>query len=320
MKPIPIQGCRRLISPLIIGPHCVSKAHDDRDFDDFVELGGNCFYMHGEGGETQTRKNVASWIKRRGIRDNLVLFFQICHGHDEPTSALEESRFSPKAVSDDIEENLNHLEIDYLDLVVLGGDNENIPAAEIIDVLEVERGKGRISAYGPFNWSPARIQEAQDYAATKELVGFSFVNTTELSLATPMSGVWEGYTPFDASMKELITQKQLSVLAWGSDFNQSFFIPREIDRYSVPEDRRLNRWYTDKNFAIREKATKLGAKYNLNVRQINVAYLLSQDFPTAVIFYQDHDPGVLEYFAAINGVISKQELKELQPKNLTEQT
>jgi aryl-alcohol dehydrogenase-like predicted oxidoreductase len=317
MKPISIQGCQRLISPLIIGPHCVSKAHDDKDFDDFVELGGNCFYMHGEGGETQTRKNVASWIKRLGNREDLVLFFQICHGHDEVTSVLEESRFSPKSVSDDIEENLNLLEIDYLDLVVLGGDNENIPAAEIIDVLEDEKAQGRISAYGPFNWSPARIQEAQDYTENKEFVGFSFVNTTELSLATPTSAVWEGYTPFDASMRGLITQKQLPVLAWTSDFNQSFFIPREINRDSVPKDRRLNRWYTDENFAIREKAAALGAKYNLNVRQINVAYLLNQDFPTAVMCYQDHDPSAQEYFAAINSAIRKQELEELRPKNLT---
>ena len=317
MKPISIQGCRRLISPLIIGPHCVSKAHDDKDFDDFVELSGNCFYMHGEGGETQTRKNVASWIRRLGSRDDLVLFFQICHGHDEVTSVLEESRFPPKSVTDDIEENLNLLEIDYLDLVVLGGDNENIPAAEIINVLEAEKAQGRIFAYGPFNWSPARIQEAQDYTENKEFVGFSFVNTTELSLATPTSAVWEGYTPFDASMRGLITQKQLPVLAWTSDFNQSFFIPREINRDSVPKDRRLNRWYTDENFAIREKATALGAKYNLNVRQINVAYLLNQDFPTAVMCYQDHDPSAQEYFAAINSAIRKQELEELRPKNLT---
>ena len=314
MKPISIRGCRRLISPLIISLHCVSKAHDDKDFDDFVELGGNCFYMHGEGGETQTRKNVASWIKRLGNREDLVLFFQICHGHDEVTSVLEESRFSPKSVSDDIEENLNLLEIDYLDLVVLGGDNENIPAAEIINVLEAEKARGRIFAYGPFNWSPARIQEAQDHAESKGLVGFSFVNTTELSLATPTSAVWEGYIPFDASMRGLITQKQLPVLAWTSDFNQSFFVPREINRDSVPKDRRLNRWYTDENFAIREKATALGAKYNLNVRQINVAYLLNQDFPTAVMFYQDHDPDAQEYFEAINSAIRRQELQELWTK------
>ena len=312
MKPISIQGCRHLISPLIIGPHCVSKAHDDKDFDDFVELGGNCFYLHGEGGETQTRKNLASWIKRLGIRDDLVLFFQICHGHDEVTSVLEASRFSPKSVSDDIEENLNLLDTDHLDLVVLGGDNENIPAAEIIDVLEAEKAQGRISAYGTFNWSSARIQEAQDYAANKELVGLSFVNTTELSLATPTSAVWEGYTPFDASMKGLVTQRQLPVLAWASDFNQSFFMPRGINRDSVPEDRRLNRWYTDENFAIREKATALGAKYGLSVRQTNVAYLLNQDFPTAVMFYQDHDPSAQEYFVASSSAIRRQELQELR--------
>ena len=314
MKPISIQGCRHLISPLIIGPHCVSKPHDDKDFDDFVELGGNCFYLHGEGGETQTRKNVASWIKRLGIRDDLVLFFQICHGHDEVTSVLEESRFSPKSVSDDIEENLNLLDTDYLDLVVLGGDNENIPAAEIIDVLEAEKAQDRIFAYGSFNWSPARIQEAQNHAENKGLVGFSFVNTTELSLATPTSAVWEGYTSFDTSMKRLVTQKQLPVLVWASDFNQSFFIPREINRDSVPADRRLNRWYTDENFAIRERATALGARYSLNVRQINVAYLLNQGFPTAVMFYQDHDPDAQEYFAASSSAIRRQELQELRPK------
>ena len=60
MKPISIQDCRYSISPLIIGSHCVSKTHDDKGFDDLVELGGNCFYLHGEGGETQTRKNVVS--------------------------------------------------------------------------------------------------------------------------------------------------------------------------------------------------------------------------------------------------------------------
>ena len=118
-------------------------------------------------------------------------------------------------------------------------------------------------------------------------------------------------------MRGLITQKQLPVLAWTSDFNQSFFIPKEINRDSVPKDRRLNRWYTDENFAIREKATALGAKYNLNVRQVNVACLLNQDFPTAIMYYQDHDPSAQEYFAAIDSAIRRQELDELQPKKLT---
>ena len=165
---------------------------------------------------------------------------------------LEASRFSPKSVSDDIEENLNLLDTDHLDLVVLGGDNENIPAADIIDVLEAEKRKVEF-CLRYIQLVVCKDPRIPGYAANKELVGLSFVNTTELSLATPTSAVWEGYTPFDASMKGLVTQRQLPVLAWASDFNQSFFMPRGIKRDSVPEDRRLNRWYTDENLRFAKR-------------------------------------------------------------------
>ena len=312
MERVSIQGCRHPIAPLIIGSHGYAKEHEDKDFDEFVELGGNCIHMHGEGGETISRKNVASWIERRNNRDKMVLLFQICHGHDETTSRLAESRFSPMCVANDIEENLALLKTDYLDLVVLGGDNERIPASDIIEVLEAEKSRGRIHAYGIFNWSPVRIDEAQHYASSQGCTGISFVHTTELSLAIPTSPVWEDYIPFDAAMREVVMRRTLPVLAWTSDFNQSFFIPGATDRDTVPEDRRLSRWFTDENFMVIEKAKSLGTRHNLNERQVNVAYVLNQNFPTAALFYQDHDPRAQEYFEVLHSTLERHELRALR--------
>lgn len=311
MKKIKITGSKKLISPLIIGAHCYYKEHSDDDFDQFVTQGGNCIHMHGEGGEVISRTNVSNWMQRRKNRESLSLIFQICHGHEESTDDIEKSRFSKSNVSDDIEENLSLLKTDYLDLVILGGDNEKIPVNEIIDVVENERSKGRMHAYGVFNWKPERIKDAQRYAASINRSGISFINTTELSLGTPLSPIWENYIPFNDSMLELVATENIPVIAWVSDFNQSFFIPDSARVDNIPDDRRQNRWYTEHNFKILSKIRNSEFNSSLNERQVNVNFILNQRFPTAGIFYQDFDPPSIEYFGALNNQISREELENL---------
>jgi aryl-alcohol dehydrogenase-like predicted oxidoreductase len=309
IKQLGIAGLSQQLAPLILAPHLACKQHDDLDFDTHYQLGGNGFYLHDEGGGTGVRQNMAAWMRRRGRRDELVLILQICHGHDETTSDIARSRFSKSNIIRDIREHLDLLETDHLDLVVLGGDNDRIPASPIMDALESERSAGRVRGYGTGNWTAARIHEANAYATANGYAGFSFIMTSEASLAIPTAPTREGYVPFDLSMSSLAESASLPVFAWISDFNHPLFIPSANPSSDNPQ---VNRWFTPPNRELLKRAQALGMKYGLDERQINVAYILNQPFPTAGIYYQDIDPRPQDYFRVLESEIPREELMRLK--------
>ena len=237
-------------------------------FDDFFERGGNAFdtaWIYG-GIKSQL---LGTWMKTRGIRDQIVLIAKGAH-----TPAC-----NPKDLSKQLQESLDNLQTDHCDIYMMHRDNLEIPVGEFIDVLNEHVKAGRMKVFGGSNWTPARVDEANAYAKSKGLQGFS-VMSNNFSLAHMLDVIWPGcVTSSDTASRDWFKDRQIALLPWSSQ-SRGFFVPG----LAAPDKREnaelVRCWYSDDNFKRLDRANELAKKYNVSPLNIALAYVLKQPFPT----------------------------------------
>src|SRR5258708_9428063 len=94
------------------------------------------------------------------------------------------ARLSRAEIAHDVDESLEFLQTDSIDLYWLHRDDSAIPVGDILGSLNEQVAAGKIRYFGCSNWKISRIQAAVDYAASKNIQGFS-ANQPMWSLATP---------------------------------------------------------------------------------------------------------------------------------------
>ncbi|KHF31691.1 General stress protein 69 [Paenibacillus sp. P1XP2] len=152
--------------------------------DAYLAIGGNSvdsahIYCGGESEEVLGR-----YMKERGNRDQIVILTKGAH-HDQ-----NGPRVNKEAIRHDITTSLKRLQTDFIDLYALHRDDPNVPAGEVIEILNEYVKSGTVGAIGCSNWTWQRIKEANDYAAEKGLTGFTF-SSPNLSLAKPNEPFWK---------------------------------------------------------------------------------------------------------------------------------
>ncbi len=270
---VALKGLDRPVSRFVMGcdnqttfPHCAVM------FDDFYEKGGNTFdTAHIYGGGLQERL-LGQWIKLRGVRSSTNVIVKGCH---TPYA-------DPRSLTTQLKMSLERLQIDCADIYMMHRDNPEIPVGEFIDVLNEHVKAGRIKVFGGSNWSIARVQEANDYAARKGLQGFGVVSNN-LSLARMVDPVWGGcVTAHDADSRAWLTKTQTALLSWSSQA-RGFFLPGRAAPDKL-EDKELARcWYSDDNFQRLHRANELAKKLDVAPINIAAAWVLNQPFPAIAL-------------------------------------
>lgn len=272
-----VPGVDKPVSRVVMGSMIFNNSEIPLTFamlDHFFEVGGNCIdtaYVYGGG---QSEQAVGTWVKTRGNRKDVVIIGKGAHTpHCDPASATRQ-----------LHETLGRLQTDYVDIYFLHRDNLDVPVKEFVDVLNEHVKAGRIRAFGGSNWTTQRIQEANDYAASKGLVGFT-VNSPNLSLARWNHPTWAGcITASDPESRAWHTKTQVSLFSWSSQAN-GFFTGR-YKRGDNPQSADwavglvAPVWFNDGNFKRLERAQELAARKGVTSTQIAMAYVLSQPFPT----------------------------------------
>ncbi len=236
-------------------------------FDDFVARGGNCFdtaFVYGAG---VCETVFGRWLTARGLRESVVI---IGKGGHTPYC-------NPDDISKQLLTSLERLQTDYVDIYMMHRDNLELPVSAFVDVLNVHARAGRIKTFGGSNWSVERVQEANDYAKSKGLQGFSVVSNN-FSLARMVDPPWAGcISASDADSRAWLTQNQITLLPWSSQA-RGFFVRGNPD---FLEDEELVRcWYSSDNFQRLERAKELAHENDCDPIQIALAYVLWQPFPT----------------------------------------
>jgi aryl-alcohol dehydrogenase-like predicted oxidoreductase len=187
----------------------------------------------------------------------------------------------PESIPRQLAESLDRLGTDHVDLYLMHRDNEEVPVGEFVDVLDELWRAGRMRAFGGSNWSPARFEEANAYAAAHGRQGFAALSN-HFGLARAYDVPWEGCRHVtDPESVAWLTDRQVPLLPWSSQA-RGFFARADPADTSDPELVRC--YYGDENFARLARARQLGAELGVPATAVALAYVLHQPFPTFPLF------------------------------------
>lgn len=246
----------------------------------FAESGGNFIdtaHVYADwvpGPKSRSERIIGEWLKKTGLRHKMVISTK--GGHPDPAN-LHISRATPKDIRKDLEESLRYLNTDYIDLYFYHRDNPEIPAEELLGVLEQARTEGKIRYYGCSNWLLKRIKQIN----RKEFPGF-VCNQIMYSLAD--------INEYNISDKTLVLMNRetyqyhietgMSVMAYTA-LAKGYFTKKAANR---PIPVQTAKWYSnpfnDKIYAeLTHKAHSLGC----SLSELELAFLMHQPFITVPI-------------------------------------
>ncbi|KAF9126720.1 aldo/keto reductase [Paenibacillus cellulositrophicus] len=277
MEYISVKGLDKKVSRLMKGTDYFFHNSYDKaaaNMDAYLAIGGNSvdsahIYCGGESEEVLGR-----YMKERGNRDQIVILTKGAH-HDQ-----NGPRVNKEAIRHDITTSLKRLQTDFIDLYALHRDDPNVPAGEVIEILNEYVKSGTVGAIGCSNWTWQRIKEANDYAAEKGLTGFTF-SSPNLSLAKPNEPFWKGCVSADAETCAWHEAEQFPLFSWSSQARGFFtgrFTPEVRDNADL-----VRVFYSDANWERLERAKQLGEERGVTAIQIALAYVLNQPFPTCAL-------------------------------------
>jgi aryl-alcohol dehydrogenase-like predicted oxidoreductase len=246
--------------------------------DEYHLLGGNCLYLHGEGGETHSRITTGRWLRDRQLRSEFFIASQVCHDDWDSVGNRPIDRFTPAALSEDIARDLDLIGIDRLDLITLA-DNPLSPVDPVIDAVAKEIKSGRIGAYALSSWHANRILASINHASSAGIPAPAAIFTTELSLFHATTPLWPEYPPFSAAIERIVIENRLAVFAHVDDLNLGFCLL--AGEFAPPAARShwIARWQHPENPVLLQRLQSFAAQNNLTPREVILAWILHRPFP-----------------------------------------
>jgi predicted dehydrogenase/aryl-alcohol dehydrogenase-like predicted oxidoreductase len=268
-----IPGLDRPLSRLVIG--CDNKgdlASGAIVWDAFMEAGGTSFdtaHIYG-GGLHETA--LGQWIRARGVEREITV---IAKGAHSPYCL-------PGAIAPQLAVSLDRLGLASAPVYILHRDNPDIPVGEFIDALNALKAQGLIGVFGGSNWSPARMREANAWAAANGLQGFSVLNNN-LSLAVMERPVWPGCIGSNAAgTLDWLAASGLAHLSWSSQA-RGYFLPEAL-RNRLPADTAPETCFgSPANAERRRRAGDLAARHGVSAHNIALAWVLAQPFASLAL-------------------------------------
>lgn len=259
-------------------------------------------------------KNIGKWMALRGHREEMILMDKGCN----PGQKGSEDIMSAELIRGQNEESLERLQTDYVDFYVLHRDEPGYPVGEIIDVLNALKEEGKIHRFGVSNWSLERLQEANSYAKSHGLAGFS-VYSPAYSLAE-LSG-----DPWGRSVT-LSGRQNADARKWCQDNHMPVFPYSSLARGFLSGKFRTDRekpieeclWWapieeydTKENRERLKRAEKMADEKGAAVSQIALAWLLRQPLIIYPIVSPSSDIHMKENIRALDISLTQEECKWL---------
>lgn len=237
--------------------------------DAFFEAGGNLFdtaFIYGGG---YTEKLFGEWQRSRGTREDAVI---IGKGAHTPFC-------TPDAIGRQLTLSLDRLQTDHVDVYFMHRDNPDVPVGEFVDAMDAEVRAGRIRGpFGGSNWTRERMAAAIDYAEKngRQVPG---ALSNNFSLAEMLVPIWDGcVASSDAGWRHWLTERQMPNFAWSSQ-GRGFFTER-AGRDRLDSEELVRVWYSEDNFARRDRAIELAGRLGKSPIHVALAYVLAQPFPS----------------------------------------
>ncbi len=268
-----LPGMSRPISKLILG--CDNRgtlAEGAVVWDAWIEAGGNAFdtaFVYGGG---LHEKVLGDWIRARGVSGSVQI---IAKGAHTPYCF-------PDAIGAQLDLSLERLLLPSVPIYILHRDNPAVPAGEFVDALNRLKAAGKIGIFGGSNWSPARLAEANAYAAARGLEPFRILNNN-LSLAVMERPVWPGcVTSNTAESLAFLRNGGVAHLSWSSQA-RGYFLPAALRDRLPPDTAPETCFGSAANAERRSRAETLAAERGVSAHNIATAWVLGQSFPSLAL-------------------------------------
>ena len=270
---IALDGVTLPVSKLILG--CDNRntlAEGAVVWDAWLEAGGNAFdtgHIYGGG---LHEKVLGQWMQARGVAKDVVVVVKGAHS----------PYCTPRAIGIQLAISLDRLGIDTAPVYIMHRDNPTVPVAEFIDALNALKQAGKIGIFGGSNWSPARLTEANSYAASHGLEPFRIMNNN-LSLAVMEKPVWAGcITSNTPDTLAFLRKGGMTHLSWSSQA-RGYFLPETL-RNRLPADTAPETCFgSPANAERRNRAEVLAKELGLSAHNVATAWVLSQSFPSLAL-------------------------------------
>ncbi len=268
-----LEGVDLPVSKLILG--CDNRnnvAEGAVVWDAWMEAGGNAFdtgFVYGGG---LHEKVLGEWIAARGVARDVVV---IAKGGHTPYC-------TPRAVATQLDISLERLGLGFAPIYIMHRDNPAVPVGEFVDALNQMKAAGKIGIFGGSNWSPARLAEANAYAAKNGLEPLRILNNN-LSLAVMEKPVWAGcITSNTPETLAALRKGGVTHLSWSSQA-RGYFLPEAL-RNRLPADTAPETCFgSPANAERRKRAETLAAERGVSAHNIATAWVLNQSFPSLAL-------------------------------------
>lgn len=305
MRTIEISGLKQPVTQLVMGS---DYFHPDRMeqvsdiLDAYLRIGGNTLdtaHIYAGG---NSEKAIGLWLEETKRRNDInILTKGAHHNADGP-------RVNPDAIREELLISLERLQTDYVELYALHRDDPDVEVGPIVEALNAHLEAGRIRAFGASNWQRDRIEEANEYARTHGLVGFTF-SSPNLSLAKAIEPYWPGCVSVDDDTLAWHKAQKFPLLSWSSQA-RGFFTGRYQPEDTSNKDL-VRVFYNDENWERYRRAEKLAADKGVSTIQIALAYVLNQSFPTCAIIGPQNEEEMMSCADGANIELTESELKWL---------
>lgn len=280
------------------------KAYENLDY--YFSLGGTTLDTAPIYGYNESETLIGRYVQERGIRTDINI---LTKGglHKDDGAQLHEDY-----VTNDLFESLERLQTDYIDFYTLHRDNPAIEVGYILEYLNKHIRAGRIKAIGASNWTIDRLEEANQYAAKHNLIGFSY-SSPNFSLAKAKDEFWQGVVTVNEEDEAWYNKNEFPLFSW-SPLARGFFTGiYKRDVVSDPDIARV--YYSEENWNRFEVCKQLAEAKGVKPIEIALAYVVNQTFSTFAIIGARTKEEIYSCIKASNIKLTAREIDALNLKH-----
>ena len=255
---------------------------------------------------------LGKWMKQHKTRDKIIIMTKGCHPHGMPRVTVE-------ALKEDLEQSFRRLGTEYIDIYLLHRDHPDADVKAIVEVLNEYYQAGRIGAFGASNWTHERIEEANKYAMSKDLIPFS-VSSPNFGPAVQIEDPWGG------GCVSISGEEGVQARKWYAENNMPVFAysclgrglfsgkvksadleqgREQLDKYAIKG------YWCSENLERLARIERIAKERRCSVSQVALAWILQQDMQTFSIVTISGVGRIKENVEAVNLKLSKEEMEEI---------
>jgi aryl-alcohol dehydrogenase-like predicted oxidoreductase len=182
----------------------------------------------------------------------------------------------------DLDQSLKQLSVDFIDIYFYHRDNTDLPAGELVEIMQDFVESGKIRYYGCSNWSAERIIEADNYAKAKGYRGF-VANQMLFNIGSKYMKPFPDDTmiSMDDKMYSYHTNNPQNLAMPYFGVCSGFFHRAEKEELAALSN---SPYYTTQNIELIGRIKTLREKYNASISQIVLGFFYTQAFSIAPLY------------------------------------